>query len=215
MFYYPIYRGKKLLLFLTGIFCCSLLLGQVNITGANCVLSNLVYQYNIKGDWKANDKISICVEGGVLIDTRTSCVERQPVSFARVQWSEGKATGKITVSSQSGTAVFTVNIVEPFNPGFIQATDKQTIAYNKPSPSLFCTQANGGNCSPSFSYQWEQSSDKLKWIAISGATGRNLAFLTPLRQTTFFRRKVVETKSQTIGYSNEITVFVTPEIKKR
>lgn len=215
MFNYSLYRGQKLLLVLIALFSFNNVFGQVTIGGAKCVLTSLVYQYDVKGDWKENDKISICVDGGVLAETGASCIEKQSVSFVRVQWSEGKTTGKITVSSQAGAANISVNITPPFHPGFIETTDKQKIAYNKLSPSLSCTQASGGNCSPSFSYQWEQSLNKLQWTAISGATGRNLSFDTPLKQTTFFRRKVFESKSQTIGYTNAITVFVTPEIKKK
>jgi hypothetical protein len=215
MFHYSIYRGQQLLMVFIALFFSSIIFGQVNIGGAQCVLTTLVYQYDIKGEWKENDKISICVDGGVLTETGTVCTEKQSVSFIRVRWSEGKTTGKITVSSGAGTSNISINIAPPFNPGFIETTDKQTVAYNKLSPSLSCTQASGGNCSPSFSYQWEQSADKLQWTAVSGATGRNLSFDAPLKQTTFFRRKVFESKSQTIGYTNAITVFVTPETKKK
>jgi hypothetical protein len=215
MFHNSIYKGQKLLMVLIALFFRNIVFSQVAISGAQCVLTTLVYQYDIKGDWKENEKISICVDGGMLSETGTTCTEKQTVSFVRVQWSEDKPTGKITVTSQAGTVNISVNITPPFNPGFIETSDKQTVAYNKLSPSLSCTQASGGNCSPSFFYQWEQSLNKLQWTAISGATGRNLSFDTPLKQTTFFRRKVLESKSQTIGYSNEITVFVTPDTKKK
>jgi hypothetical protein len=211
MFYYSIYRGQKLLLFFIALFFSNIVLGQVSIMGAKCVTTTLVYQYDIKGDWKQNDKISICVEGGVLTETSTACTEKQSVSFVRVQWSEGKATGKITVSSGAGTANISVNIAPPFNPGFIQTTEKQTIAYNKLPSSLSSTQPSGGNCAPSFFYQWEQSSNRLEWKEVIGATGRNLSFSAPLKQTTFFRRKVLESNSRTIGYTNTVAVFVIPK----
>lgn len=169
----------------------------------------------LRGDWKENDKINICVEGGLFIETGTNCIEKQSVSFVRIQWSEGKRKGKIKVSSQAGNNSLDVDIAVPFNPGFIGTTDKQTISFERTAPSLSCTEAIGGSCSPSYSYQWERSSDKLRWTAINGATGRNLSFANPLKQTTYFRRKVVENKSQTTGYSNEITVFVTPENRKK
>jgi hypothetical protein len=215
MSHYLLCKVHKRFLVLAALFCCNPAFTQVNISGPKCVLTSLVYQYDLAGDLKGNDKISICVEGGVLTESGTSCIDKQSLSSIKVQWSEGKTTGKITVSSSAGTANLSVNIAPPFDAGFIQTTDKQTISYNKLSPSLSCTQASGGNCVPSFSYQWEQSSDKLKWTEIVGATGRNLAFDTPLKQTTFFRRKVFESKSATVGYSNEITVFVTPEVKKK
>lgn len=206
---------KVLLVVLISLFSCSISFAQVEISGATCVLTGLVYQYDIKVDWKENDKISICVEGGVLVETDSTCLERQTVSSIRLQWSEGKNTGKITVSSQATSANLSVNITPHFNPGFIETSSKQTVSFDKTPASLSCTQASGGSCSPTFSYQWEQSLNKLSWKAISGETGRNLAFTAPLTQTTFFRRKVVESASQTIGYSNAVAVFVTPEPKMK
>jgi len=204
-------RIKKPLMILVALFSFTISIGQVTITGATCVNTALVYQYEVKGQWKENDKISICVDGGLLTESGNNCIEKQIVSFVRVQWSEGKTTGKITVSSSAGTSNITVNIAAPFNPGVIQTAEKQTLAFNKTPASLSCTQAGGGTCSPSFSYQWEESSNRLQWKEIAGATGRNLSFTVPLNQTTFFRRKVVESKSKTIGYSNTIAVFVIPQ----
>jgi len=202
---------QKLLMILIALFSCSLVFSQVNITGAKCVTTGLVYQYDIKGEWKENDKISVCVEGGVLTESGSTCIEKQTVSFVRVQWSEGKTIGKITVTSSVGTSNISVNIASPFYAGLIETIDKQTIAYNKLPSSLSCTQASGGNCSPDFSYQWEESSNRVQWKEIPGATGRNLAFAAPLKQSTFFRRKVIESKSKTIGYTNSIVVFVIPQ----
>jgi hypothetical protein len=216
MFHYLICKNHKLLLVITALLCSTLLFAQVGITGPKCVLTSLVYQYDIaiKGAWTENNKVSICVDGGVLTENGSSCIEKQSVTSVKVQWSEGKTTGKITVTSGAGTSNINVNISASFNPGFIETTDKQTISYNKLPPSLSCTQASGGNCAPSFSYQWEQSLNKLEWKEISGATGRNLAFDIPLTQTTFFRRKAFEAKSNTTGYTNQVAVFVIPGAKK-
>ncbi|MBO9571604.1 MAG: hypothetical protein J7497_05270 [Chitinophagaceae bacterium] len=211
MAHYSLYRAPKLWLITFALFSCSIVHGQVSLTGAKCVTAKLVYQYEIKGEWRQNDKISICVEGGVLEETGTACTEKEAVSSIRLQWSEGRSTGKITVSSQVGTANLSVSIAPKLNPGFIETAEKQTIAYDKVPSSLSCTQASGGNCSPSFSYQWEQSSDRIKWTPVSGATGRNLSFSTPFKQTSFFRRRVLESSSQTIAYSNIVAVFVIPK----
>ncbi|MCU7551148.1 hypothetical protein OCK74_18655 [Chitinophagaceae bacterium LB-8] len=215
MFHYLSSGAQKVLLVLLGLFSCSISFAQVTISGAECVLTGMVYQYDIKGDWKENDKINICVEGGVLVETNTTCVEKQTVSSIRLQWSAGRNTGKVTVSSQAGTADLGVNIAPGFKPGFIETADKQILTVRKIPASLSCTQASGGNCSPSFSYQWEESLNKVHWKEIIGATEPNLSFAAPLKQTTFFRRKVVESKSQTIGYTNEITVFVMPVTEKK
>src|SRR6266496_1458765 len=109
------------------IFLFASVFAQISISGAKCVVTGLVYQYDINSNWKENEKINICVDGGVLSETGTTCIETQAVPFIKVQWSEGKTTGKITISSQKGTDNINVNIALPFNAGFIETTDKQTI----------------------------------------------------------------------------------------
>lgn len=216
MFHYLSSGAQKVLLVVSiSLFSCSISFAQVGVSGATCVLTGLVYQYDIKVDWEENDKISICVEGGVLVETDSTCLEKQTVSSIRLKWSEGKNIGRITVSSQAASANLSVNITPHFNPGFIETSSKQIVGFDKTPSSLSCTQASGGSCSPTFSYQWEESNNKLYWKPVAGATGRNLSFSAPLKQSTFFRRKVVEAQSQTVGYSNEIVVFVTPEPKKK
>jgi hypothetical protein len=208
-----LFSTQKQLLVLLSVFLSSVVLGQVSISGAKCAMTALIYQYDIKGEWKEGDHINICVDGGVLAETNTTCVEKQAVSFVRVQWREGVTTGKITVRSQAGAADISVTIAPPLNSGFIQTADKQLLSPDKIPVSLSCYQASGGNCSPSFWYQWEESPDKLHWKEITGANGADLSFAAPLKQTTFFRRKVFERTSQTIGYTNELTVFVIPQAK--
>lgn len=204
-------RSRRLLLLFTTLLFCSTVFGQVSITGVQCVAAGLPYQYTIKGEWKENESIRVCVEGGVLLETGTTCVDKQNITAVQVRWNDGINSGKITVNSDGGNISFNVGIIQPMNAGNIEAADKQTFGFNKYTPSLSCTPASGGSCSPSYKYQWEQSSDKLKWTAITGATGQNLSLKVPLKQTTFFRRKVLESKSQTVGYSNEFIVYVTPE----
>lgn len=207
-------RVQKRLFFSLSIFLTSIAFGQVSIKGATCVVTGLVYQYDITGEWKQNDKISICIEGGILTESNTTCIDKQSVSFIRVKWGENKTSGKITVNSQEGTADISVNIALSFNAGSIETPERQTVTATKIPTSLSCTEARGGNCSPSFSYQWEQSFDRLHWVTLSGATARNLSFTVPLAQTTFFRRRVLESKSHTIGYTNQVAVFVIPQAKK-
>lgn len=185
------------------------------ISGVQCVLPGLVYQYDIKVAVKENETVKVCIENGILPESNSACTEAVLIPLVHVQWQEGKTTGKITVSSPAETKTFTVNISAPFNPGTIQTSDKQTINFKKSPPVLTCTPAKGGNCTPSFTYEWERSSDKLRWTTISTAKAANLSLSTPLEQTTFFRRKAIETKSKTTGYSNEITVFVMPAAKTK
>ena len=119
---------KKRLIILPFLFICVTTLGQLSITGAQCVLPGMIYQYNIKGNWKPNDKISICVDGGLLTESGTSCIyNQQSVSYVRLQWN-GKNTGKITVTSQSGTSNLSVSITSPLIPVlFKRQTSRQSV----------------------------------------------------------------------------------------
>jgi hypothetical protein len=204
---------QKIFLVIVIFFFCPFINAQVGISGVKCVLPNIIYQYEIQSSWKVNDTINICMEGGVLAETNNVCIEAQTVSFIRVKWNGTDSSGKITLNSKSGSASLNVEISKPINPGFIQTTDKQTVNFSGLAPLLSCTPATGGNCNPYFSYQWEVSLDKASWEKINGATSINLLFSEPLSQTSFFRRQVLEVNSQTKGYTNEIQVFVIPEIK--
>lgn len=184
---------------------------QTGIAGAKCVVTGLEYQYDIKGEWKENDKISICVDGGVLVENNSKCLEKETISFVRIKWTEGKTTGKITVASKAGTTNLAITITSPLNPGVIETSTKQTLNTNNVPASIRSTAATGGSCSPAFSYQWEQSVDRFKWTLVNGATGKDLSLKTPLLQSTFFRRKVVEKKSNHSGYTNIVAVFVLPK----
>src|SRR5690348_12411689 len=135
------------LFFLLLLFYSTTALGQLGITGPDCVLTRLTYQYNIEGERKINDKIKVCVEGGVIAETSISCLENENLSSVRVKWSERTSTGKITLTSLAGTSTINVNIATAFRPGIIETTDRQVINYNNLSPSLSCTQASGGTCS--------------------------------------------------------------------
>lgn len=214
MFDYSLYKLLKLLFSLIFLFSAFVVFAQVTVDGPNCVTTGLVYQYNIHGEWKGNDKISVCVEGGMLAESQTSCIEVQNLSYVKVQWSEGKTTGKITLTSNTGASNLSVNIVTPFKPGFIENAGRQILPSNKIPASISCTDASGGNCSPSYYYQWEQSFDRNHWSELLGATQSNLSFIAPLTKTTFFRRKAFESKSHTMGYTNQVAIFIIPQAKK-
>lgn len=79
------------------------------------------------------------------------------------------------------------------------------IAYNASPGQLNCTVASGGNCSASYTYQWESSPDNITYSSISGATSQNY---TPglLTSTISYRRKTTCGIEST--YSSVVTVVV-------
>jgi hypothetical protein len=89
----------------------------------------------------------------------------------------------------------------------------QIIAYDTLPQTIRCSTAQGGNCQPGYQYQWQESDNQLNWADIPGAGSQNLTFQAPLVQTKFYRRRVTETGSGSIGYSDVADVFVDPETR--
>jgi hypothetical protein len=80
----------------------------------------------------------------------------------------------------------------------------QTINYNTQPAAFINTQtANGGNCSGSYIYLWQQSTDNITFNDMGLFTGATLA-PGGLTATTYFRRKV--TCGSETAYSNTLTV---------
>jgi hypothetical protein len=55
-------------------------------------------------------------------------------------------------------------------PGTI-SNSSQNINYNTLPAWLNCSAASGGSCTPTYNYQWQQSSDNVNFSDISGETG--------------------------------------------
>jgi hypothetical protein len=197
-------------------FPCAGMFAQLHVIGPTCVTTATVYQYEIQADWKEAEKITICVKGGSLVAMKSSCVDTTSVSTIRIMWNEDVRQGDIKVKSMRGTTSFTVNIASPLNPGEINAsTKKQITDFNKPPLGLFCSLATGGSCDPHYQYQWQQSLDKLTWVDMPRENGVNLSFAAPLKEALFFRRRVFDPNSGAAGYSNEVVVFVTPQVLQK
>ncbi len=184
---------------------------QVSVMGPTCVLPGIEYQYLITTADTAGTGIHICLDGGAYPNSTGSCIDDSLVSSIRVIWNTGVASATITFNSPSGTATVTVNITSAFQAGIIDsAYQQQTVNYDSAVSSITCAAATGGSCSPSYTYQWQQSADNLTWSDVTGAVNQNLDIAVTLTQTSYFRRKVTESGSNSIGYSNIATVYVNP-----
>jgi hypothetical protein len=187
---------------------------QINITGPACVKAGTSYQYSITGNLTTGSTMQVCVTGGVVIADNAVCTTNgAPISRVYISWNTNAATRSVAVTSSLGNATLNVQLAPEFKPGLIDSlAATQSIVYNGSPAAIGCGPANGGNCSPVYSYTWEKSLNGIQWTAISGATTQQLSFNTPLIATTYFRRKVIETVSGTIGYSNLAVVFVGPDM---
>jgi hypothetical protein len=205
------------------IFCCLFVvtlitlqsaIGQVTISGPACVTRGTLYQYNIIGNWDSATVINICISGGVPA-AGNACQSGGPISFIKVTWN-GSSNGTISLSSTKGNASLSVNITDTLQPGVIDTVSHtQTINSTDIPRGVVCTPASGGSCSGRYLYQWQVSTDKLIWTNFSNNTSQNLAFTTVPKTPGFFRRKVTETQSGTISYSNVIALYINPAIPSR
>jgi len=182
---------------------------QVQITGPDCVVPGTVYQYIITGNWDSSSTAHICITGGYVAGTMdTSTSEQAPPPFILVTWNEG-ATGRLTLQSSQGTAQLDVQITDTLSGGTITDSCKsRTIPFNSIPPSVTCAMASGGACSPAYVYQWQISVDDVQWDDIDGATDPQLTLSTALQKTSYCRRRVTETISGSIGYSDAACFIV-------
>lgn len=190
---------------------------QVTLNGPTCVIAGAIYQYNISGSWDTASTMRVCLTGGIFKSQDTSfesCTQKNgmPLGSVLVQWKDSLNTASIILTSTLGEATLNVSIISPLVPGIIDSSSKnQSIAYDSIPSVIVCSTDNGGSCSPSYSHQWQQSSNGMSWVNIEGATDQNLKITSPLTQSTYYRRKVTEQQSGTIGYSDIALVDVGPQ----
>ncbi len=190
-------------------FISSALSAQPQINGASCVLPATVYDYFISGNPDSVSQISICIQGGKFTDTRTACRTIQPHSSVKITWDEDAGNASISISYSGGENSLQIHITRSLSPGnIIDSIKRQMLDYNSIPAVIICSPATGGSCSPAYSYQWQQSSNALNWSNIAGAVGQNLPSQGALIQTVFYRRKITESVSGSITYSDVATVFV-------
>lgn len=181
---------------------------QISVSGANCVVPGLPYQYEINGVDSASS-IKICVTGGQILNSTPDCAETTPVNRVKIRWEGSGDIGTITVTSSTGNAALSISLAFPLDGGNIDSSQVvQTVDFTTVPRELICTNAAGGNCNPLYQYQWQSSPDNQEWTEISGKTGANLHFSSQISTTTYFRRKTLERVSNTIAYSNTVLMII-------
>lgn len=183
------------------------LCAQVSITGPRCAIAGTTYQYNITGIDSATN-IQVCVFGGMIEGTGSSCTSGSP-GQVKVVWDSTVASSNISVTSSSGNSSFTIVMTPPLNGGLIKSGyTTQVVDSGSVPQSISCVDASGGDCHPVYVYQWQQSENTIVWHDIENKTGQNLEFQSPAIVPAFYRRKVTESKSGTIKYSDAAAVFI-------
>jgi hypothetical protein len=182
---------------------------QVSASGPSCVRPGVVYQYNFSGNWNSSSVMQVCLSGGKLADSGTTCTANgAPIGFVRVVW-DSVAQGTLHLSSSLGNTTLSVTMAASLTSGPLDSGSRQLVMTAAVlSGSLHCAAASGGACDAHLQYQWQQSSDGEHWADIPGATAQNFPLASALKLTTYFRRKTTDTASTLIAYSNQAMIVV-------
>lgn len=196
-------------IFLATSFFMNHVIGQKALTGPVCVSPGVEYQYSLNILGSANWKV--CVSGGSIVGSNASCVEGSTSTRLNVVWAKNGLNGLTITGAVSEKLA--ISVIDEFDAGLIEDSIISGHELSKKLPIIYCTNAKGGACSSSFIYNWEMSADQVLWINVVGEYGQNLAYKELVKETVYFRRKVTNTRSNTVGYSNVVHVFVNPEVK--
>jgi len=179
---------------------------QITISGPTCVTAGVQYTYTISGSWTTSTEMDWSSTGSI-----SGSSSGTPLPSIHVTFSGGTGNFvKVQTFTPSGSYTLNVSVNGNVQGGTVSPSS-QTINYNTVPGSISCTAATGGYCSPSYSYQWQQSADNVNYSNISGATGQNYS-PGALTATTYFRRFVTETVGGTTAYSTVSTVIVNPQL---
>jgi RHS repeat-associated protein len=212
------YFNRNCILFVTLISSAVTTYSQISITGPSggCVIQGNTYQYTISGNWAPPQSTTTwTVTGGTIVSPNSNSF----VPSILVSWNSGVTTGQVALvyARQGATtqyASLSTNVVAPLTAGSVSPSN-QTINYNTIPTSIVSTAAVGGACSPSYSYQWQQSSDAVNFTNILGANALTLSFASGLTNTTYFRNMITETSTgnSNVVYSGTTLVTVLPALE--
>jgi hypothetical protein len=187
---------------------------QITVTGATCVTRGTEYQYFIAGGEDSATSTQVCVSGGIITGNGAACVTTTALTQVHVLWNNDTLTsGVITVTINGNTQTLTVGITPFLNGGGIDSAVKNQVVDSGVIPyPIHCSVATGGACTPAYTYKWQQSTDNLSWSDMDSSTSPNLSFTSAVANSTYFRRRTVETTSNSTAYSDVAAVFVNPPV---
>lgn len=150
--------------------------GQVGISGPTTGLTNQSYtyypSYNGSSTYSYSGPYTYTVGGGVITGTSNTyksgtCSSVLYSIGINITWTSG--SGSLYFTSNLGTKTIYFVAVPALQPGTLSPSS-QTINYGATPSTITGTAATGGATSPSYAYQWMNSSNGSTWTDISGAT---------------------------------------------
>ncbi len=205
--------GRKFALSPVAALCLlfsSLGLTAQSISGTTCVQSGSTqYQYMVSGGGLTNSSTMTWSCAGC---TFVGASSGTPCWGTKVTWSSGGWI-KCMSLNPSGSATLTISSYNALSAGTITSGGPQTINYDATPASIFCSGASGGYCTPSYAYQWYNSTDDVNFTAMTGRTTDSLNLSTTvLTQTTYYKLKVTETNTSTSVWYPVATATVYPQL---
>jgi RHS repeat-associated protein len=190
---------------------------QITIYGPTCVEVGVEYNYYLSGNYDYNGSFSWYISGGVSASGNTY-ESGYGLNWLRIKLTSSSGYVSVSYSDNNSNNYnddIYITSVAALSAGSITSNQYQTINYNYTPANINCSAASGGYCTPIYSYQWQKSTNGTNWSDMSGKTLQNLNFSSPadaLQQITYFRRKVTEAYSGSVGYSNVATVDMLPPL---
>lgn len=184
---------------------------QVTVSGPQCIIAGITYQYNIGYTGAQARSTKICVIGGVLSDSSYCSTDSIPPTTVFVIWKDS-SFHQLRVVSEQESATHIVYQTHELSGGILENSSKvQLCDSNKTEYVFHCSLATGGSCSAQYGYQWQRSDDGLKWTDLGNATKKNLVFSDRVVAAVYFRRVTTETSSNTVEYSDTGVILMNGE----
>lgn len=179
----------------------------VHLTGPDCVVAGIPYQYLIVGSRDTTLRVKVCVTGGKLVDSSSCTATGQNPPFVQVVWSLG-SVHELKLQTTAGTDNLPVMLTNGLTGGEVAENDRIQFYDSTKMQVLFpCSPATGGSCSPVYLYQWQQSENGQTWQPVNGAMGKDLVLSGVQHKNLFYRRMVREVKGGMVSYSNEVQLI--------
>jgi RHS repeat-associated protein len=181
------------------------------IAGYTCMTTGTQDEYTVScNSCTGSTTMTWSVAGGTISGSSNgSGLFQVPVNWSRT----GTDTVKVITASPADTFSLAVSSCPALSGGTITSGGSQTINYNTTPANIVCSGASGGNCFPSYDYQWIYSTNGTTWNQLSGANSLTLNLsTTALTQTTYYQCVVDDVVIGTGAYSAIATVTVYPQL---
>ena len=193
---------KNCLLIIVLVLSSFISFSQVQISGPDCVEVASVGKYQLSFRQSRTDSVMIKVTGGHFESGDSVKYLKYPGAVL-VVW-DSLGINKIEASFGGNSSSVYINTITGLVSGEVLPTERiQYWSYNVLSYVFHCADPIGGACQPTYSFQWQSSTDGITFTNIPGAIGRDLTFSQSITSTIIFRRITKESQSNTSAMSEE------------